>query len=119
LVLKRTIRVGKNLNNKVMNNQSVPYAVVSEGALSFFKEDIPLWVIMLLCRIHYFNSRKNEKYTLYIDKETIKLRIRPNDILVVLDQLSNDGDIVCEKANSGLYLILLSGDLLKNLDILT
>jgi len=102
-----------------MNNQSVPYAVVSEGSLSFFKEDVPLWVIMLLCRIHYFNSKKNEKYTLYIDKETIKLRIRPNDILVVLDQLANDGDIIYEKANAGLYLILLSGNLLKSLDMLT
>jgi len=102
-----------------MNKQGVPYSVVTEGALSYFKEDIPLWVIMLMVRIHHFNSRKGEKYTLYIEKESIKLRIRPQDIIMVLDTLSESGDLIVDKANAGLYLVTLNGTLLKNLDLLT
>ena len=102
-----------------MNNQSVPYAVVTEGALVLFKEDIPLWLVLLLVRIHHFNSRRSERYTLYIEKESIKLKTRPQDILLVLDKLTESGDLLVEKANAGLYLVSLSGDLLKNLDLLT
>jgi hypothetical protein len=102
-----------------MNKQGVPYSVVTEGALSFFKEDIPLWVIMLMVRIHHFNSRKGEKYTLYIEKESVKLRVRPQDIILVLDTLSESGDLIVDKANTGLYLVTLNGTLLKNLDLLT
>ena len=102
-----------------MNNLSVPYSVVTEGALSFFKEDIPLWAIMLIVRIHHFNSRRHERYTLYIDKESIKLRIRPSDIILLLDKLGESGDLLVEKANAGLYLVSLNGDLLKNLNMLT
>lgn len=100
-----------------MNNKSVPYSVVTEGALSFFKEDVPLWVVMLLTRVHHFNSRRDEKYTLYIDKECIKLRVRPEDILTALEKLSNCGDITVDKANAGLYLITLNSELQKNLDL--
>lgn len=98
---------------------SVPYSVVTEGALSYFKEDVPLWAVMLLMRIHHFNGRRSEKYTLYTDKECIKLRIRPADLLVMLDQLEKSGDITMEKANAGLYLVVLSAELSKSLDLLT
>ena len=100
-----------------MNNKSVPYSVVTEGALGFFKEDVPLWIVMLLVRIHHFNSRRDEKYTLYIDKECIKLRVRPEDILTALEKLSNCGDITVDKANAGLYLVTLNSELQRNLDL--
>ena len=100
-----------------MNNKSVPYSVVTEGALGFFKEDVPLWLVMLLVRIHHFNSRREEKYALYIDKECIKLRTRPEDIITALEKLKESGDLIVDKANSGLYLITLSGNLQKNLDL--
>jgi hypothetical protein len=100
-----------------MNKQGVPYSVVTEGALGFFKEDIPLWVVMLLTRIHHFNSRREEKYALYIEKESIKLRVRPEDIILVLEQLKDNGDLVVDKANSGLYLVTLNEELRKNLDL--
>ena len=100
-----------------MNNKSVPYSVITEGALTYFKEDVPLWLVMLLTRIHHFNSRRNEKYTLYIDKECIKLRVRPEDIITALEKLSNGGDISFDKANAGLYLITLNRELQKNLDL--
>lgn len=99
-----------------MNKINVPYSVVTEGALSYFKEDIPLWVIMLLCRIHHFNSRKSEPYALYLDKESMKLRVRPSDIIIVIEGLSTMGDINFVKANAGLYLITMSEELLKKID---
>lgn len=102
-----------------MKKLNVPYAVVTEGALDYFKEDMPLWLIMLIARIHHFNSRRNERYTLYIDKESIKLRVRPDDILTALNKLSSTGDITVEKANIGLYLISLNDELAKSLDMLT
>jgi len=97
---------------------SVPYAVVTEGALAFFKEDIPLWVIMLIVRIHHFNSRRQERYTLYLEKESIKLRVRPEDIVTVLEEFEKGGDFHVEKANAGLYLVVLSDELRKNIDML-
>lgn len=100
-----------------MNNKSVPYSVVTEGALMYFKEDVPLWIVMLLVRIHHFNSRRGEKYTLYIDKECIKLRVRPEDIIGALERLSTSGDLSFDKANSGLYLVTLDVNLQKNLDL--
>lgn len=102
-----------------MKKLNVPYAVVTEGALDYFKEDMPLWLIMLIARIHHFNSRRNERYTLYIDKESIKLRVRPEDIFTALDRLSAAGDISVEKANIGLYLVSLNSEFIKSLDMLT
>jgi hypothetical protein len=102
-----------------MNTRSsVPYSVVTEGALSFFKEDVPLWVIMLLIRVHHFNSRRQERYTLYLEKESLKLRVRPENIIAVLDEMASTKDLIVEKANAGLYLVLLSDDLRKNIDML-
>jgi hypothetical protein len=100
-----------------MNKQGVPYSVVTEGALGFFKEDIPLWMVMLLARIHHFNSRREEKYTLYIEKESIKLRVRPDDIIFMLEKLSDSADLLVDKANAGLYLVTLSEGLRKNMDL--
>ena len=96
---------------------NVPYSVVTEGALTYFKESIPLWLIMLLIRIHHFNSRRNERYTLYVEKESIKLRVRPEDIVTALEELHEKGDLSIERANVGLYLVALSEDVLKNIDL--
>jgi hypothetical protein len=101
---------------KIKSN--IPYAVVSEGVLTFFKEGVPLWAIMLIVRIHHFNSRRCEKYTLYLEKESIKLRIRPDDIINLIEQNQSDGFFLIEKVNAGLFLISLSDELRKELDLL-
>ena len=101
-----------------MNNPNVPYSVISEGSLSYFKEGIPLWTVVLMNRVHHFNSRRREKYALYLDKDSIKLRVRPDELLLTLDVLRNEGDIYVDKVNAGLYLIQMSEDLLKKLDLL-
>lgn len=98
---------------------SIPYAVVSEGVLTFFKEGVPLWAIMLLVRIHHFNSRRCERYTLYLEKESIKLRVRPEDLLNLIENGQEDGSLCIEKINAGLFLVSLSDNLRKELDLLT
>jgi len=102
-----------------MIKSNIPYAVVSEGVLAFFKEGIPLWAIMLLVRIHHFNSRRYEKYTLYLDKESIKLRVRPDDLISMIEKYGEDGILLVEKINVGLFLVSLSEKLRKELDALT
>ena len=101
---------------KIKSN--IPYAVISEGVLAFFKEGVPLWAIMLLVRVHHFNSRRCERYTLYLEKESIKLRVRPDDVINLIEQNKNDGLFFVEKVNAGLFLISLSDDLRKELDLL-
>lgn len=101
-----------------MIKTNIPYAVVSEGVLGFFKEGVPLWAIMLLVRIHHFNSRRCERYTLYLEKESIKLRVRPDDILNLVENNVQDGLLRAEKINAGLYLVSLSDELRKQLDFL-
>jgi hypothetical protein len=96
---------------------NVPYSVVTEGALAYFKEDVPLWLIMLLIRIHHFNSRREERYTLYLEKDAIKLKIPPEILLKTLEELRLMGQIEMEKANSGLYLITLNDEIRKNIDL--
>lgn len=102
-----------------MKNTNIPYAVVTEGVLSYFKELVPLWAIMLLVRIHHFNSRRCEKYTLYLEKESIKLRVRPEDILKLIESLISEGNIDVEKVNSGLFLVALRDDMRMKLDLLS
>ena len=101
-----------------MIKTNIPYAVVSEGVLAFFKEGIPLWAIMLLVRIHHFNSRRCERYTLYLEKESIKLRVRPEDIVSLIEKYVEDGILLVEKINGGLFLVSLSDKLRKELDAL-
>lgn len=101
-----------------MIKSNIPYAVVSEGVLGFFKEGVPLWAIMLLVRIHHFNSRRCERYTLYLDKESIKLRVRPEDILLLIEKSREEGSLIVEKINAGLFLLCLSDNLRKELDLL-
>jgi len=101
-----------------MIKTNIPYAVVSEGVLAFFKEGIPLWAIMLLVRIHHFNSRRCERYTLYLEKESIKLRVRPEDIVSLIEKYAEDNILVVEKINGGLFLVSLSDKLRKELDAL-
>lgn len=101
-----------------MTKSNIPYAVVSEGVLSFFKEGIPLWAIMLLVRIHHFNSRRCERYTLYLEKESIKLRVRPEDVINLIENGKSDGSLMVEKINVGLFLVSLSDKLRKELDLL-
>jgi hypothetical protein len=101
-----------------MIKSNIPYAVVSEGVLAFFKEGMPLWAIMLLVRIHHFNSRRCERYTLYLEKESIKLRVRPDDVINLIEKFSEDKDLLVEKINAGLFLISLSDKLKKELDAL-
>lgn len=102
-----------------MIKQNIPYAVVSEGALNLFKEGIPVWAIMLLTRIHHFNSRRCERYTLYLEKESIKLRVRPDDIINLIDAGKDDASLLVEKINAGLFLVSLSDELRKQLDLLS
>lgn len=101
-----------------MIKTNIPYAVISEGVLAFFKEGIPLWAIMLLVRIHHFNSRRCERYTLYLEKESIKLRVRPEDIVSLIEKYGEDGIMLVEKINGGLFLVSLSDKLRKELDAL-
>jgi hypothetical protein len=101
-----------------MIKTNIPYAVVSEGVLAFFKEGIPLWAIMLLVRIHHFNSRRCERYTLYLEKESIKLRVRPEDIVSLIEKYGEDSILLVEKINGGLFLVSLSDKLRKELDAL-
>lgn len=101
-----------------MNKSNVPYSVINEGSLGFFKEDVPLWMIVLLSRVHHFNSRKQEKYALYLDKDSIKLRVKPDALILGLELLREAGDISVDKVNSGLYLIQLDEGLIKKLDLL-
>lgn len=103
-----------------MNIKSnIPYAVVSEGVLKYFKEGVPLWAIMLIVRIHHFNSRRCERYTLYLEKESIKLRVRPDDIINLIEKCKEDGSFQIERINAGLFLINLSDGLRKELDLLS
>lgn len=97
---------------------NVPYSVVTEGSLDFYHEDLPLWVIVLMARVHHFNSRRNEKYALYLDKDSVKLRVRPEDLIGVLAILVESGDLTVDKVNTGLYLLQLSDTILKKLDLL-
>jgi hypothetical protein len=103
----------------IMEKMNVPYSVVTQGQLSFFKEDIPLWMVMLLVRINHFNSKRGEKYAMHLDKEAIKLRVTPDVILLAFELMTQDGELQVDKVNSGLYLVQLSEKLSKELDLVS
>lgn len=102
-----------------MEKMNVPYAVVTQGQLSFFKEDVPLWLVILLARVNHFNSKREEKYAMHLDKECIKLRVRPEVILLALDLMMQSEDLQLDRVNSGLYLVQLSEKLSKELDLVS
>lgn len=98
---------------------NVPYAVVTQGQLDYFGEDIPLWIIMFIVRVNHFNSKRGEKYAMHLDRECIKLRVKPEGILFALNVMAEDGELQIDKVNSGLYLVQLSEKLSKELDLVS
>ena len=102
----------------IMKERSnVPYSVVNEGVLSGFSEDVPLWMIVLIMRIYHFNSRRDEKYALYMDKDCVKLRITPDVLKHGLNVMEESGDLSIDRVNAGLYLLKLSDDCVKMIDL--
>lgn len=102
-----------------MEKMNVPYAVVTQGQLTYFKEDVPLWMVLFLTRVNHFNSKRGEKYAMHLDKESIKLRVRPDVILLALELMAESAELQLDKINSGLYLVQLSEKLSKELDLVS
>lgn len=107
------------IKNTNMEKLNVPYSVVTQGQLGFFREDVPLWMILLLVRINHFNSRRGEKYAMHLDKESVKLRVKPDVILAALDLMEKEAELHVDRVNSGLYLVQLSEALSKELDLVS
>mgnify|MGYP003585694111 CR=1 FL=1 len=103
----------------IMKEKSnVPYSVINEGVLTSFSEDVPLWMVAFLMRVYHFNSRRNEKYALYMDKDCVKLRVSPDVLKKALDLLCESGDLTLDKVNSGLFLVQLSEKFIKDIDLM-
>lgn len=95
---------------------NIPYSVITEGVLNKINQEAPFWAVALIMRIHHFNARRNESYALYLDKESIKLRITPEVLVKMLERLKELGELSFEKVNSGLFLISLSDENKKSIE---
>lgn len=120
-IIKKVLSLHDKLIIKYINMEkmNVPYSVVTQGQLTYFREDVPLWMVMFLVRVNHFNSKRGEKYAMHLDKEAVRLRVRPDVILLALDLMVQSDELQLDKVNSGLYLVQLSEKLSKDLDLVS